>query len=163
MLHYTIVKGRFRKTNSSNPINYRQLVLPQATWGEASNVICCGLRCPGRIIWQRATIVVAAILITVGPPSSRKRPSLSASFRPMTRSANIRLNARSLQVGRSGDRIPVGARFPAPVQTSLLHKWVSGLSWGVMRPGRDADHPPPSSAEVKERVPLYLYSPSWLL
>jgi hypothetical protein len=31
---------------------------------------------------------------------------------------------------------------------------------GVKRPGRDVDHPPPSSAEVKERVQLYLYSPS---
>jgi hypothetical protein len=28
------------------------------------------------------------------------------------------------------------------------------------RPGRRIDHPPPSSAEVKERVELYLYSPS---
>jgi len=31
---------------------------------------------------------------------------------------------------------------------------------GVKRPGRGIDHPPPSSAEVKERVGLYLYSPS---
>jgi hypothetical protein len=35
---------------------------------------------------------------------------------------------------------------------------------GVKRPGRGVDHPPPSSAEVKEIVELYLYSPygpSW--
>jgi hypothetical protein len=35
---------------------------------------------------------------------------------------------------------------------------------GVKRPGRGVDHHPPSSAEVKERVELYLYStsgPSW--
>jgi hypothetical protein len=31
---------------------------------------------------------------------------------------------------------------------------------GVKRPGRAVDHPPPSSAEVKERLELYLYSPS---
>jgi len=31
---------------------------------------------------------------------------------------------------------------------------------GVKRPGRGVDHPPPSSAEDKERVKLYLYSPS---
>jgi hypothetical protein len=31
---------------------------------------------------------------------------------------------------------------------------------GVKRPGSGIDHPPPSSAEVKERVGLYLYSPS---
>jgi hypothetical protein len=31
---------------------------------------------------------------------------------------------------------------------------------GVKRPGREADHSPPSSAEVKEWVELYLHSPS---
>jgi hypothetical protein len=31
---------------------------------------------------------------------------------------------------------------------------------GVKRPGRGVDHPPPSSARVKERVELHLYSPS---
>jgi hypothetical protein len=30
----------------------------------------------------------------------------------------------------------------------------------VKRPGRGVDHPPSSSARVKERVELYLYSPS---
>jgi len=30
----------------------------------------------------------------------------------------------------------------------------------VKRPGRGVDHPPPSSAKVKERAKLYLYSPS---
>jgi hypothetical protein len=33
------------------------------------------------------------------------------------------------------------------------------LSMGVKRPGREADHSPPSSAEVKEWVELYLHSP----
>ena len=31
---------------------------------------------------------------------------------------------------------------------------------GVKRPGRGVNHSPPSSAEVKERVKLYLYSPT---
>jgi hypothetical protein len=31
---------------------------------------------------------------------------------------------------------------------------------GVERPGRGVDHPPPSRAEVKERVEMYLYSTS---
>jgi hypothetical protein len=31
---------------------------------------------------------------------------------------------------------------------------------GVKQPRRGVDHPPPSSVEVKERVELYLYSPS---
>jgi hypothetical protein len=33
------------------------------------------------------------------------------------------------------------------------------LSLGVKRPGREADHSPPSSAEVKECMELYLHSP----
>jgi hypothetical protein len=40
-------------------------------------------------------------------------------------------------------------------------QWVPGaLSLGVKRPGREADHSPPSSAEVKEWVELYLHSPT---
>ena len=61
------------------------------------------------------------------------------------------------------DRIPLGARFSAPVQTgpgahSAAYTMSTGLSRTVKRPGRDVDHPPPSSAKVKERVELYLYS-----
>jgi len=36
------------------------------------------------------------------------------------------------------------------------------LSPGEKRPGRGADHPPPSTAELKERVELYPYSPPGL-
>jgi hypothetical protein len=40
-------------------------------------------------------------------------------------------------------------------------QWVPGaLSLGVKQPGREADHSPPSSAGVKERVELYLHSPN---
>ena len=57
-----------------------------------------------------------------------------------------------------------GARFPAPVQTAsnahpASYTVGTGSLPGVKRPGRGVDHPPPSSAEVKERVELYLYSP----
>ena len=34
------------------------------------------------------------------------------------------------------------------------------LSRGIKQPGRGVTHQPPSSADVKERVELYLYSPS---
>jgi hypothetical protein len=53
---------------------------------------------------------------------------------------------------------------PALGPTQPPVQWVPGHSWGVKRPGRGVDHPPPSSARVKERVKLYLYSPcgpSW--
>ena len=72
--------------------------------------------------------------------------------------------ATTLRAGRSGVRIPVGAIFSAPVQTSwgppsLLYNgyWVfpGGKAAGAWR-----WPPTPSSAEAKERVGLYLYSPS---
>ena len=56
------------------------------------------------------------------------------------------------------------ARFPTPVQTGRgAHpaRYTMGTVSlpGVKRPGRGVDHSPPSSAEVKERVQLYHYSP----
>jgi hypothetical protein len=49
---------------------------------------------------------------------------------------------------------------PALEPTQPPVQWVPGHSRGVKRPGRGVDHPPPSSDEIKERVDLYLYSPS---
>ena len=71
----------------------------------------------------------------------------------------------SLRAGRSDDRIPVGARFSAPVQTGpRAHPASCTMGTGsfpaVKRPGRGADHPPPSKCRGHERVGLYLYSPS---
>jgi hypothetical protein len=56
-----------------------------------------------------------------------------------------------------GDRIPVGARFSAPIQTGPgVHPASYTMGTGsfpeLKRQGRGVDHPPPSSAEVKERV-----------
>ena len=53
----------------------------------------------------------------------------------------------ALRAGRSGDRIPVGSRFSAPVQTGVGEKAVSytmgtGSFPGVKRPRRGVDHPP---------------------
>ena len=58
-----------------------------------------------------------------------------------------------------------GGDLPHPSRLALgptqsLIQWVPVISPGVKRPGRGVDHSPPSSAEVKERVELYLYSPS---
>ena len=59
------------------------------------------------------------------------------------------------------------ARFSAPVQAGLGAYLASctmdtGSFPGVKRPGRGVDHPPPSSAEVKERVELYRFFPMGL-
>jgi len=48
---------------------------------------------------------------------------------------------------------------PALEPTQPPVQWVPSLSQGVKQRGRGVDHPPPFSAEVKERVQLYLYSP----
>ena len=74
-----------------------------------------------------------------------------------------------LRTGWSGDRIPLEARFSAPVQTGPWAHPASctvgtGSFPGVKWQGRGVDHPPPSSAEVKERAELYfdsLFGPSW--
>jgi hypothetical protein len=39
-------------------------------------------------------------------------------------------------------------------------QWVPGVLYlGIKRPGREADHSPPSGAEVKECVEIHLHSP----
>jgi hypothetical protein len=51
-------------------------------------------------------------------------------------------------------RMALGPTQP-PIQ------WVPGaLSLGKKRPGREADHLPPSSADIKESVELHLHSPN---
>jgi len=73
--------------------------------------------------------------------------------------------------GLHGPRIEFrcGRDFPPPVQTGpgahpVSYTMGTGCFPGVKRPGRGVDHPPTSSAKVKERVGLYLCSPfvlSW--
>jgi hypothetical protein len=68
-----------------------------------------------------------------------------------------------------GVRIPAGAgnflfttaSRPALGPTQPPFQWVPGaLSLGVKRPGREADHSPPSNREVEECVVLYHHSPN---
>jgi hypothetical protein len=47
---------------------------------------------------------------------------------------------------------------PALTPTQSPVQWVPDLSRGKVQPGRDIDPSPPSSAEVQNRVELYLYS-----
>jgi hypothetical protein len=55
--------------------------------------------------------------------------------------------------GRSRDRIPVGRTDPAAHPASIT-MGTGSLSLGAKRPGRGVNRPPPSSAEVKEKVEL---------
>jgi hypothetical protein len=60
----------------------------------------------------------------------------------------------SLRAGRSEDLIPVGMEFSAPVQTG------PGAYPASYTMGTGVNHPLLPSAEVKERIELYLYFPS---
>ena len=68
---------------------------------------------------------------------------------------------------RSGDQVPVGTRFPTPVQTgpgahptSCTVQWVLGLSPGGTAMRHGVDHSPPPSAEVKDGEQPYSTSGS---
>ena len=70
--------------------------------------------------------------------------------------------ATELRGGRSGIESRWGRDF-SPVQTdpeahAASCKMGTGSFTGLKRPGRGFDHAPQSSAEVKERIELYLYS-----
>jgi len=62
-----------------------------------------------------------------------------------------------------------GVRFFAPIQNGpgahpATYTMSTGSFPGVKRLGRGVDHPPPSSAEVEERIELYIYytsGPLW--
>jgi hypothetical protein len=65
------------------------------------------------------------------------------------------------RMGGLGIEFQWGRNFPnpalGPTQYSIQQcKSFPGIRW----PGRRADHPPTSRAEVKEKVELYLYSTS---
>jgi len=67
----------------------------------------------------------------------------------------------SLRAGRSRNRVPVGTRFSAPIQTGPgAYPASHTMGTGSPRPRRDVNNPPPPSAAVKERVEVYTYSTS---
>jgi len=91
--------------------------------------------------------------------------SLGPKFIPSVgRNSSVGIATR---YGLDGPRIESWreARFSVPVQTGpgahpASYTMVTGSFPGSKRPEPRVDYPPTSSAEVRERVELYLYSPS---
>ena len=75
----------------------------------------------------------------------------------------------AVSYGLDGNRVPVGARYSAPLHTGpVAHTASYTMGTGslpvVKRSVHGVDHSLPFSAEVKERVEVYIYSrsgPSW--
>jgi len=94
---------------------------------------------------------------------------LSVAMQPQYGPGELSRYSVSLQAGRSENSIAVGAKFSAFVQNGAWARWASyimctGSFPGVKRPELGVDHQPPYSAEVKERVGIYLYyssGPPW--
>ena len=91
-------------------------------------------------------------------PTACRELQLIANY-PVCGSGLLSRYSDSLWARRFGARIPVGARFSAPVQTRAGAQASSctvgtGSLTGLKRPWRGVYHPLPSSAEVKERVEL---------
>jgi hypothetical protein len=73
-----------------------------------------------------------------------------------------------LWAGRSGDRIPVGARFSVPIQTKLgahpaPYTSGNGSFPGVKLPGRDVDNPPHLAPRLKKEYRYTCTPPLGLL
>ena len=86
---------------------------------------------------------------------SNKKSRLSALPQNICGPGQRSWYSESLRAGRSGDRIPVRARFPAPIQTvpgSNLpsHYMGTGSFTGVRGPRRGVDHPPHLTPRLKK-------------
>jgi hypothetical protein len=69
-----------------------------------------------------------------------------------------RLDVPGIETQR-GTRFSVHVKTGAETHPASCIMGTGFFSPGIKRPGRGVDHPFESSAEVKERVMLYLYSP----
>jgi len=94
----------------------------------------CGRKC----LWSTCDVIAAC--------ASRHRGKLrKESVLPRSELGTCRIQFYAVTVAQS---CTVGS-------CEVTHSMIVYIS-----PGRGVDHPSPSSAEVKERVALYLYSPS---
>ena len=88
-----------------------------------------------------------------------KRPNA----RQLRQKSQVRMKYRvqDYKKSRGGGGIFFPPLQPGPGPHPASHTVGMGcVSGGLSGPGRDVNRLPPSSADVKERVELYLYSPS---
>ena len=116
-------------------------------------------------------IGTSSMIVTSDITQHVQHPSVSTTYYHLLPEW-LSLYSDSLRAERSEDRIPVRARFSAPIQTgSEAHPASCTMGTesfpGVKRPGRGADHLPPSSVprfkEESRAIPLLsLRGPSGL-
>jgi hypothetical protein len=104
---------------------------------------------------SRLTIIINYYLLS---PSYRSFKIMCGPGKRSQYSDSLRLDGPGIESRCGKDFTNPSRRALGPNQPPV--QWVPGLFLGVKRPGRGVDHPPPSSAEVKEKVKLYLYCPS---
>jgi hypothetical protein len=109
----------------------------------------------------------ASYTVATGSFPGLKRPGRDVEH-PLRLALRLKWYSDSLRAGRSGDRIPAGGDiFRARPHgywgpPSLLYNGYRVSILVVKRPERGVDQPPLYSAEVKERVELYIHSSSGL-
>jgi hypothetical protein len=107
-----------------------------------------GLTLDGNIAWRYSA---PGFTSSMSPPPPKKHVSLIFGYL-------FQVNSDWLRAGRSGDRPPSrGEIFHTCLERpwgppSLLYNGYRVLPRGKLRPGRAADHSPPSSAEVMEEL-----------
>jgi hypothetical protein len=82
---------------------------------------------------------------------------------PVDIGTGYRLDGRSSIPGRGKRLLPIQFGLALGLPNLLCYRYLGLLSAAGERPGRDADHSPPSSAEVKNSgtIPPLLCTPSW--